>query len=57
VLIGDSVGPEARVRAAMMSSAIGGTVAHPLVQDLDDATLSAHLVALSRRILGLPQGS
>ncbi len=57
VLIGDGVDAEARVRAAMLSSAIGGTVASPLVHDLDDATLTAQLTALSRRILNMPQSN
>jgi len=39
------------VRAAMIASAIGGAVTHPLVADLDDDTLRAELVRLSRAFL------
>ena len=46
---------ESRVRAAMVSAAIGGAVTHPLVTDLDDETLRAQLLALSLQFLALPQ--
>ena len=36
VLTGGDAGVDARVRAAMVSAAIGGAVMHPLVADLDD---------------------
>ena len=45
VLTGGDTGAEARVRAAMVSAAIGGAVMHPLVMDLDDETLRSHLAA------------
>lgn len=45
--------PEARVRAAMISSAIGGAATHPLVEDLDDDTLRAQLLELTWSFLGL----
>lgn len=54
LLVADDAGPEARVPAAMLSAAIGGAVMHPLVADLDDCTLRAHLVHLARRFLDLP---
>ena len=44
---------EARTRVAMVASAIGGAVTHPLVADLDDATLKSHLLDLSLRFLNL----
>ncbi len=52
-LTGGDTGADARVRAAMVSAAIGGAVMHPLVIDLDDATLRARLLGLSRELLGL----
>jgi AcrR family transcriptional regulator len=54
VLTGGDPGPEARVRAAMFSAAIGGAVMHPLVVDLDDETLRANLLHLARRLIDLP---
>jgi len=47
---------EARTRVAMVASAIGGAVTHPLVADLDDATLKAELLELSLRFLDLEDG-
>ena len=47
---------EARTRVAMVASAIGGAVTHPLVADLDDATLKAELLDLSLRFLDLGDG-
>ena len=46
---------ESRVRAAMVSAAIGGAVTHPLVTDLDDETLRTHLLALSLEFLAPPE--
>ena len=54
LLIGDDAGPEARVPAAMLTAAIGGAVMHPLVADLDDATLRSQLLRLARGFLDLP---
>jgi AcrR family transcriptional regulator len=54
VLTAGDTGPEARVRAAMISAAIGGAVMHPLVVDLDDDTLRAQLLGLTRRLFDLP---
>jgi hypothetical protein len=54
VLIGDDTDPDARVPAAMLTAAIGGAVMHPLVADLDDATLRAQLLRLAQRFLDLP---
>jgi AcrR family transcriptional regulator len=52
-LLRGQVGVEARTRVAMVASAIGGAVTHPLVADLDDATLKAQLLDLSLRFLNL----
>jgi AcrR family transcriptional regulator len=54
VLIGGDAGADARVRAAMVSAAIGGAVTHPLVVNLDDETLRAQLLRLTQRLLDLP---
>ncbi len=53
VLLGRSSDPQTRVRVAMVASAIGGAVTHPLVADLDDATLRAELLTMSARFLSL----
>ena len=53
VLIGDGIGAEVRVRVAMISTAIGGAVMHPLVADLDDDTLRLELRRLTEQFLGL----
>lgn len=53
LLMGPGSEPRARVRAAMVASAIAGTVIHPLVLDLDDETLRAQLRKQVHRLLGL----
>jgi len=53
VLIGPDVGAAARVRAAMISTAIGGAVTHPLVADLDDEALRSQLVRFTRQFLDI----
>ncbi|MEU1520796.1 hypothetical protein ABZ413_01180 [Nocardia rhamnosiphila] len=45
----------ARVSAAVLSAAIAGSVVDPLVTDLDDDTLRATLIQLTRRMLELPE--
>ena len=50
VLIGRDNGAEARVRVAMISTAIGGAVMHPLVADLDDESLRFQLLHLDAGI-------
>jgi AcrR family transcriptional regulator len=54
VLMGGASSPRAAVLAAAVSGAIAGAVTHPLVADLDDASLHLHL----RRHVGrlLPSG-
>ncbi len=54
LLVGHGTGPDARVRAAMISTAIGGAVTHPLVADLDDDALRTQLLHLTRQFLDLP---
>jgi AcrR family transcriptional regulator len=54
-LLGTETGTQARVHAAMLSSAISVTVMHPLVADIDGDTLRAHLLQVVRRILDLPE--
>ena len=55
VLTGGDAGADARVRAAMVSAAIGGAVMHPLVMDLDDKTLRTQLLSLSNQLIELPE--
>jgi len=54
MLIGDEVGPGTRVRLAALTCVVGGTVAHPLVADLDDETLRTQLVDMVRQLVELP---
>src|SRR5262245_22666094 len=44
ILMGGVTDPAARVRGAMIASVIAGTVIHPLVVDLDDASLRTLLL-------------
>lgn len=53
-LLGTEAGVEARLSAAMLSTAISVVVMHPLVADVDDATLRAQLLHMTRRMLDLP---
>jgi AcrR family transcriptional regulator len=54
-LLGTEAGVEARLHAAMLSSAISVAVMHPLVADVDDETLRAHLIRMTRRMLDMPE--
>jgi AcrR family transcriptional regulator len=54
LLVGDDPAAEARVSTAMLTAAISGAVVHPLVAELDDATLRAQLRVLARRLFDLP---
>jgi AcrR family transcriptional regulator len=54
LLIGEEAGPRVAVRTAILSAAIGGTVVHPLVADLDDDTLRSELLAVTRHLFELP---
>ena len=53
-LLGTDTGVEARLHAAMLSSAISVAVMHPLIADVDDDTLRSHLMHMARRMLNLP---
>ncbi len=55
LLLGEEPSPETRMRAAMVASAIGGAVTHPLVADLDDDTLRSVLLATARDLVDLPE--
>jgi hypothetical protein len=54
-LLGTDTGPEARLHAAMLSSAISVAIMHPLIADVDDDTLRSQLMQVTRRILDLPE--
>ena len=53
VLMGGAAEPRARVQAAMLASAIAGTVIHPLVRDLDDESLRSQLRKQAQKLLPL----
>jgi AcrR family transcriptional regulator len=53
VLLGHDLDEQARARAAALSAAIG-SVGHPFVADVDDETLRAELLKLTRRLIMLP---
>jgi AcrR family transcriptional regulator len=53
VLMGGASDPGARVLAAMLAALTAGTVIHPLVVDLDDASLRAQLLKQVRKLLPL----
>jgi AcrR family transcriptional regulator len=53
LLMGGTASPGARAQAAALAAAISGAVIHPLVLDLDDETLRAHLRTQVRKILRL----
>lgn len=53
VLLGDGLTEEGRVRAAVLSAAIGA-VAHPFVIDLDNETLAAELLEVTRPLAFRP---
>jgi AcrR family transcriptional regulator len=52
-LLGDETSAGARLRVAMVASAIGAVVTHPLVADLDNATLRDGIFGLSCEFLNL----
>jgi len=54
VLLGDEAGTTAVVQIAIVSAAIGGAVVHPLLAGLDDETLEAELLQITRRLFDLP---
>jgi AcrR family transcriptional regulator len=54
VLLDEDDDLEARVSAAVLSAAIAGAVANPLITDIDDDTLRSALLNITQRILNLP---
>jgi AcrR family transcriptional regulator len=54
-LLGTEAGVEARLHAAMLSSAISVAVMHPLLVDVDEKTLRTQLKRMTRRMIGLPE--
>lgn len=52
--VGDVGDSGVRVKVAMVSAAIGGAVTHPLVADLDDEVLFAHLLEITHKLLEMP---
>jgi AcrR family transcriptional regulator len=50
LLMGGATDAAARVQAAIFTSFLAGAVIHPLVQDLDDATLRAQLAKQARKL-------
>ena len=55
MLVGDDAGPDTRVRLAALTCVVGGTVAHPLVADVDDETVRTQLLNMVRQLVDLPQ--
>lgn len=55
MLVGDEPGADTQVRLAALTCVVGGTVAHPLVADLDDETLRAQLLDMAGRLIDLPK--
>ena len=53
VLMGGASDARGRVLAATLAAAIAGAVIHPLVLDLDDASLRTHLLKQVRKLLPL----
>lgn len=54
LLLDQDADPASHIRIAIVSSAIGGAIVHPLVADLDDETLRAELIAVTRRLFEVP---
>ena len=53
MLMGGASDDRARVQAALLASAIGGAVIHPLVLDLDDQSLRSQLLKQTRKLVAL----
>jgi AcrR family transcriptional regulator len=51
VLLAGSIDPAARVLTGILTSAIAGTVIHPLAMQLDDARLRSQLIRQLRKLL------
>lgn len=54
LLMGVEPDNRALMRTAIVSSAIGAAIVHPLVADFDDETLRAELLAVTRRLFEIP---
>ena len=54
MLVGEGTGPNAMVRLAALTCVVGGTVAHPLVATVDDATLRTEMRDVVGQLIGLP---
>jgi AcrR family transcriptional regulator len=54
-LLGTEAGVEARLHAAVLSSAVSVAVMHPLLADVDDDILRVQLKQMTRRMLGLAE--
>lgn len=54
LILDDAAGTQGVVSVAVLSAAIGATVVHPLVADLDDETLGRELLTVARRVFDLP---
>ncbi len=42
------------MRAAIVGAAIGGAIVNPMIANLDDETLRAELLVVTRRLFELP---
>ena len=56
-LIGSEGGSDAMVRMAAVACVVGGTVAHPLVEEVDDETLRTQMLGMVRQLIDLPAPS
>jgi AcrR family transcriptional regulator len=54
ILLDEHDDTEARISAALLSGAIAGGIVSPIVDDIDDETLKAAVLQLTRRMLNLP---
>jgi AcrR family transcriptional regulator len=53
LILDDEAGTQGVVSVAVLSAAIGATVVHPLVANLDDETLRRELLVVARRLFAL----
>jgi AcrR family transcriptional regulator len=56
LLSGETATPTSQVRSAMIFAALTSAIAHPIVADLDDATLRRELLQLVERLLAPDPG-
>jgi AcrR family transcriptional regulator len=50
MLLGLEPSPSTRIRTAIVSAAIAGAISHPVVVELDDATVRVELMAVCRKL-------